>query len=242
MAAGPSLSGWPFSSRTAVPSPCSAAPSTGWNASCAVRPMTSAACLGSSTPGSSTMIRFSPERTRVGSTTPSASARWRSTLIARSVAAASASTVGESFVSKTSWVPPRRSRPRRGAALKVTTKEIAMTAHAATARQNGARNMKASTGSDVRKEGESSAHCGGGARAAAASGRRATGARSAGEATTTAHGAWNAGSPAASAAVVPVALPGPAHALTAGAGGGSCRTPEWCWSGRHAWACATVIC
>ena len=41
-------------------------PSTGWKVSCAVRPITSAASRGSCTPGSSTMIRRSPERVRVG--------------------------------------------------------------------------------------------------------------------------------------------------------------------------------
>src|SRR5436190_1549805 len=52
-------------------------PSTGWKASCAVRPRTAAARLGSCTPGSSTMIRRSPDRAMDGSETPSASTRRR---------------------------------------------------------------------------------------------------------------------------------------------------------------------
>ena len=66
-------------------------PSTGWKVSWAVWPMASAAAAASCTPGSSTMIRFSPERASVGSETPSASTRRRSTSSARSVASASAS-------------------------------------------------------------------------------------------------------------------------------------------------------
>ena len=88
-------------------------PSTGWKVSCAVRPMTSAASRGSCTPGSSTMIRRSPERVSVGSETPSASTRRRSTSTARSVDSVSGLDGGESWVSRTIWVPPRRSRPRR---------------------------------------------------------------------------------------------------------------------------------
>ena len=51
-------------------------PMTGWKANCAVRPMVSAASRGSCTPGSSTMIRRSPDRASVGSETPSASTRF----------------------------------------------------------------------------------------------------------------------------------------------------------------------
>ena len=70
--------------------------------------------VGFCTPGSSTMIRLSPERASIGSATPSASTLRRSTSRVRSVAAASAVTVGESWVSRTIWVPPRRSSPSAG--------------------------------------------------------------------------------------------------------------------------------
>ncbi len=92
-------------------------PSTGWKVSWAVWPMASAASAAFWTPGSSTMIRLAPERASVGSATPSASTRRRSTSSARSVASASASVVGLSWVSRTICVPPRRSRPRRGSCV-----------------------------------------------------------------------------------------------------------------------------
>ncbi len=57
----------------------SSTPRTGWKASCAVRPMTATASSGSATPGSSTMMRRSPERCSDGSDTPRASTRRRST-------------------------------------------------------------------------------------------------------------------------------------------------------------------
>ena len=126
-AAGPIASGWPDSSATTwgfvvsivgTGSPV-AAPVTGWKVSCAVLPMTAAASSGSCTPGSSTMIRRSPDLASVGSATPSASTRLRSTSRARSVAAASARTPLPSRVSSTIWVPPRRSRPRRGVRVRL---------------------------------------------------------------------------------------------------------------------------
>ena len=133
-AAGPSRSGWPDSSGSTSSAPgagvsvpgdgeavgACATPRTGWNVSCAVRPMTSAASRGSSTPGSSTKMRCSPERASAGSATPRASTRRRSTSRARSVDSASACTVGESRVSRTICVPPRRSRPSRGDAVSTT--------------------------------------------------------------------------------------------------------------------------
>ncbi len=152
-AAGPMCSGPPRSSGRicsplpgSVPAAGSGTPRTGWKVSCAVLPMTSAALVGSCTPGSSTMMRRSPERASGASATPRPSARRRSTSRVRSVAAASALTVGESLVSSTSWVPPRRSRPRRGDMVRAMNSEVAMTASAATARTTGARDMGASTG------------------------------------------------------------------------------------------------
>ena len=158
-AGGPSRRSWPVSSgstsspsaaarasatATATPTPtgsgsASATPSTGWKLSCAVRPITSAASRGSCRPGSSTMIRRSPERVRVGSATPSASTRRRSTSTARSVDSLPALTVGESWVSRTIWVPPRRSSPRRAGVVTVTYSEPATIARAIRARTSGAR-------------------------------------------------------------------------------------------------------
>lgn len=85
-------------------------PRTGWKVSCAVRPRTAAACFGSCTPGSSTMTRRAPDCAMAGSATPSVSTRRRSTSRVRSVDSRSAFMVGESRVSSTIWVPPRRSR------------------------------------------------------------------------------------------------------------------------------------
>ena len=118
--AGPSRSFCPDSSAMirspfaglAFLSPAATTFLTGWKVSCAVRPMTSAACRGSCTPGSSTMMRLSPVRLSVGSDTPSASTRLRSTSSARSVASDVALVFGPSRVSSTICVPPRRSRPR----------------------------------------------------------------------------------------------------------------------------------
>ena len=116
-----------------------AMPSTGWKVSCAVRPITLAASRGSCRPGSSTMIRRSPDRVRVGSATPSASTRRRSTSTARSVDSPSAFTVGESCVSRTIWVPPRRSSPSRAGVVTATYSEPATIARAIRARTSGAR-------------------------------------------------------------------------------------------------------
>ncbi len=88
--------------------------STSWMVSCAVRPRASTASRGSSTSGSSTMIRFSPARVSVGSETPSASTRPRRISIARSVDSAFASTRSVLCACSVIWVPPRRSRPSRG--------------------------------------------------------------------------------------------------------------------------------
>ena len=157
-AAGPRRTGRPSSSSTTRPPSgsgsalgegdgdaegsgvgvASGTPSTGWNVSWAVRPMTSAASRGSCTPGSSTMIRRSPERARLGSETPRASTRRRSTSRARSVDSRSAFTVGESWVSRTIWVPPRRSRPRRAGVVTAKNSDAARTPRAIRARMSGA--------------------------------------------------------------------------------------------------------
>lgn len=61
------------------------------------------------------MIRFSPERERVASLTPSESMRLRSTSTTRSVLDALALVPSSaSRVSKTIWVPPLRSSPSFG--------------------------------------------------------------------------------------------------------------------------------
>ena len=114
---GPRSSGWPCSSfATTWPSsgswPSCAGRRTSWKESWAVWPMTSAASRGSVTPGSSTMIRRSPDWARVGSATPRASTRPRMTSRAREVDSASALTRSVSWVSRTICVPPSRSRPR----------------------------------------------------------------------------------------------------------------------------------
>lgn len=152
-AVGPSLRNAPFwsgSARVREPSSAglplfssclSVAPCTGWTVNCAVRPMTSAASRGSCRPGSSTKIRCCPDRYRLGSDTPSASTRWRSTSRARWVDSASASTTGESLVSRTIWVPPRRSRPRRADWVRAKKSEAAITPRATIARHMGARDM-----------------------------------------------------------------------------------------------------
>lgn len=143
-AAGPRRSGVPASSgRTVEPSagavrpvsvPGAVVPRTGWTVSWAVRPRTSAASSGSSRPGSSTTMRWSPARERFGSLTPRASTRRRSTSRVRSVASRSASAVGESRVSSTSWVPPRRSRPSRAGWVSARNVERARIASANSAR------------------------------------------------------------------------------------------------------------
>src|SRR5699024_1551210 len=95
--------------------PDSPTPRTGWKDSCAVWPTISAASAGSCTPGSSTMIRFSPERDMFASATPRRSMRWRSTSRTLSVLSESATVPSvPSWVSRTIWVPPLRSSPRRG--------------------------------------------------------------------------------------------------------------------------------
>ncbi len=108
--------------------------STSWKVSWAVLPITFAASRGSCTPGSSTMIRFSPWRVTLGSLTPRASIRRRSTSSALSVVSLSAFTVGESFASSTIWVPPRRSRPSSGFAVSTTYVDAARTRNANSAR------------------------------------------------------------------------------------------------------------
>ncbi len=89
-------------------------PITGCTVSCAVRPMTSLAWAGSCTSGSSTRMRSSPIRASVGSETPMASTRPRRISIARSTDSALALTSPVSLAWSMIWVPPRRSRPRRG--------------------------------------------------------------------------------------------------------------------------------
>ena len=123
------------------PVPLGGAPLTGWKESCAVRPRTSAASFGSWSPGSSTMMRVSPERTSVGSETPSASTRWRSTSIASSVVSDVAFAVAESRASRTICVPPRRSMPRRGCCVMARIAARAVRASATTARTFAARVM-----------------------------------------------------------------------------------------------------
>ncbi len=123
----------PSAASASAPVP-SAVPSTGWTVSCAVRPSTSAACWGSWTPGSSTTTRLSPERTMVGSATPSASIRPRSTSTVRSVASRSASVVLVDLVSSTIWVPPRRSSPRRTGMVRAMVTAAAITRRATSAR------------------------------------------------------------------------------------------------------------
>ncbi len=120
----------------------SAAASTGWMVSCAVLPMTSAAWAASSTPGSSTMIRRSPERASVGSVTPSESTRRRSTSSARSVFWAFASVVGVLSVSKVIEVPPRRSSPSWGFLVITKNVDKPMASSATSARTTGGRVMK----------------------------------------------------------------------------------------------------
>ena len=100
--------------------------------------MVSRALSGSCTPGSSMMMRFSPERAIVGSATPSASMRPRKTSSARSVVSAVALTRSVSRVSKTNWVPPFRSRPSFGSKLKASAAEPIRTARVIIARQSGA--------------------------------------------------------------------------------------------------------
>ena len=140
---GPIRMGKPSSSSTCVappdlresgcPGPC-----TTWNPSCAVRPITRAASLGSCTPGSSMMMRRSPARARVGSATPRASTRPRRTSSARSVDPRSAVTRSLSCVSRTIWVPPSRSRPSRGDREKAASRASPSTTNDATARRSGA--------------------------------------------------------------------------------------------------------
>ena len=93
-------------------------PSTGWKVSCAVWPIRRSASAASVTPGSSTMMRRSPERASVGSETPRASTRRRRTSTVRSVPSASATLPLVSWVSRVIEAPPRRSRPRRGSLVK----------------------------------------------------------------------------------------------------------------------------
>lgn len=162
-AAGPSRSGVPVSSGCtdsagSVPSAsgvvsAAAMPRTGWKVSWAVRPITSTASRGSVSPGSSTTMRRSPARTRVGSATPSASTRRRRTSSARSVASVSAVTVGESCASSTIWVPPRRSRPRVGAEVSTAAVAATSTASESRARTNRGRPWGADDFS-LRREGE----------------------------------------------------------------------------------------
>ena len=157
-AAGPICSGLPSSSLVAVlpaagtaGAATASAPRTGWKRSCAVLPITSAASRGSCTPGSSMMIRRSPERVRVGSLTPSASTRRRSTSSARSVDSASALAVGPSLVSSTIWVPPRRSRPSRTGTSRASASEPATTARATRARSSPTRDRLGRLGFRVEK-------------------------------------------------------------------------------------------
>lgn len=96
--------------------------------------MTSAALRGSWTSGSSTMIRSSPDRVRVGSVTPSESMRRRSTSRVRSVLSRSAFAVSESSAWSTMRVPPWRSRPSLGDMVSVMSTETSSTAAARTAR------------------------------------------------------------------------------------------------------------
>ncbi len=154
----PMTTGAPLSSlRTCSPfaafSLAAGTRSTSWNDSCAVWPMTFAASRGSCTPGSSTMMRVSPERARVGSATPSASTRPRSTPRARSVDSALALARSESLACRTIWVPPLRSRPRLAVLVRAKIREMATTANAATARHSGARDM-GQLSRDTRKRGK----------------------------------------------------------------------------------------
>src|SRR3989454_1667798 len=63
-------------------------------------------------PGSSTMMRRLPCRSRVGSTTPNWSMRFWMTRNAASTASGVAGPAGESWASRTRWLPPCRSSPR----------------------------------------------------------------------------------------------------------------------------------
>ncbi len=126
-------------SPSAIPVPAgegvSPTPVTGWTESCAVRPRTSTASAGSWTPGSSTTMRRSPERASTGSATPSSSTRRRSTSMARSVA----SEALPSGVSSTICVPPRRSRPRRGAVVSRRKADAARTPRDSSPRTSSSR-------------------------------------------------------------------------------------------------------
>ena len=103
----------------------------------AVLPMTSTASSGSVTPGSSTITRRSPERCRDGSDTPSWSTRRRRTSRVRSTVSPSTFTVSVSSASRTIWVPPRRSRPRRAGRVAMRTAAPTTAARTTAARQRG---------------------------------------------------------------------------------------------------------
>ena len=142
--AGPTRTGCPSSSGTSVVPvgggvPGCDGPCTTWKLSCAVRPITSVASRGSCSPGSSMRILRSPTRARVGSVTPSASMRPRSTSRARFVDSRSAFTRALSLVSRTIWVPPLRSRPNRGEMDRAASSARPITAKEAAVRQKGAR-------------------------------------------------------------------------------------------------------
>src|SRR3989304_3603187 len=81
------------------------------NSSSAVCPMIRSARWGSSIPGSSPMMRRSPSRWIVGSTTPSWSMRLRMTSIAASTASAVTFSSFVSCASRTMWLAPRGALP-----------------------------------------------------------------------------------------------------------------------------------
>ena len=147
---GPIRTGAPSSSfRSRAPlgsSPAGAR--TGWKVSCAVRPMTSSASRGSETPGSSTMIRRSPERWRLGSDTPSWSTRRRRTSNVRSMVSPVTATPSAGRASSTIWVPPRRSRPRRAGWVTVRKMAPAMVTTTSSRRHPRWRDMYGCSSSD----------------------------------------------------------------------------------------------
>ena len=124
--------------RAGARASASATPSTGWNVSCAVRPMTSAASRGSCRPGQlddDAALAGAGEARLGDAERVDPTAQHLERAVGRLAVGLDR---GRVRVSRTIWVPPRRSRPSLAGVVRAKNKLAPMTPSATSARTTGA--------------------------------------------------------------------------------------------------------